>query len=175
MYTRSNSKIKILCKEHGVFEQVPGSHLTGAGCRTCGIIRTASAKYKTTEQFIDEAKVKHGDTYDYSKVVYIKSKKKVTIICKEHGEFEQSPTLHLTGGCEQCGIIRAANAKYKTTEQYIEQAKKVHGDKYDYTKSVYIGYHSKLKLDVKSMENLNKQQVIISTSARNSVVKYVEK
>ena len=39
------------------------------------------------------------------------SKKKVTIICKEHGEFEQTPTLHLNGGCEQCGIIRAAKRK----------------------------------------------------------------
>ena len=65
---------------------------------------------KQQNTFIDEAKEKHGDTYDYSKVVYIKCDKKVTIICKEHGEFEQTPTNHLTGGCEQCGIIKRTQA-----------------------------------------------------------------
>lgn len=44
-------------------------------------------KKKTTEEFIQEAKKIHGDTYDYSKVVYNKSTEKVCIICPKHGEF----------------------------------------------------------------------------------------
>ena len=39
--------------------------------------------------FIGKAIKKHGNKYDYSKVEYLNSKKKVCIICQEHGEFWQ--------------------------------------------------------------------------------------
>ena len=35
-YVNSKSKIKIICKEHGIFEQIPNSHLNGNGCKKCG-------------------------------------------------------------------------------------------------------------------------------------------
>ena len=61
---------------------------------------------KTTEQFILEAKEKHGDTYDYSNVEYVNNLKEVVIICKEHGEFLQLPKTHKRGnGCIDCGLI----------------------------------------------------------------------
>ncbi len=45
----------------------------------------------------------HGDRYDYSKVKYNKSEGKVTIICKEHGEFDQVYNTHLAGShCPKC-------------------------------------------------------------------------
>ncbi len=57
-------------------------------------------KKKTREQFIKEAQKIHGDKYDYSKVEYINTDIKVIIICKEHGDFEQIPKIHITGsGC----------------------------------------------------------------------------
>ena len=58
-----------------------------------------------TEQFIQKARLKHGDRYDYSKVEYTNQKTKVLIICKlqGHGEFWQKPSVHLTGcGCLAC-------------------------------------------------------------------------
>ena len=33
-----------------------------------------------------------------------------------------------------------------TIEEFIEKAKKVHGDKYDYSKSIYNGYHRLLTI-----------------------------
>ena len=36
-------------------------------------------------------------------------------------------------------------SKKLSTEQFIEKAKLVHGDKYDYSVSEYIGYHNKIK------------------------------
>lgn len=69
---------------------------------------------KTTEQFIIEAKIIMGDRYDYSKVEYINNETNVCIICKQHGEFKQSPSNHLKGkGCPKCGKIKAGLNKKK--------------------------------------------------------------
>ena len=99
---------------------------------------TPTAKMKTIEQFIGEATKVHGDTYDYSKSVYTGMDKKIKIICKEHGEFEQTAGVHTRGnGCPECGLIKRSQSSRKTTAQFIEQAKTLHGDKYDYSKVVY--------------------------------------
>lgn len=91
-------------------------------------------KKLTTEEFIEKAKKVHGDKYDYSKVVYVNNRTKVCIICPEHGEFWQVPNSHLNGnGCSEC-----CGLKKWTTEMFIEKAREVHGDKYDYSKTEYI-------------------------------------
>jgi len=35
-YRSYSTKVDILCKDHGVFKQTPGSHLQGNGCPKCG-------------------------------------------------------------------------------------------------------------------------------------------
>ena len=87
-----------------------------------------------TEVFIEKARLKHGDTYDYSKVEYISCKNKIIIICKEHGEFVQTPDHHINQGscCKKCSKVY----KY-TPEEWIEKATKIFGDKFDYTESKY--------------------------------------
>lgn len=93
---------------------------------------------KTTEDFIREAKLVHGDKYDYSETEYIGANKKVKIICPEHGAFWQRASSHLSGcGCKKCSYENRDLGM--TTEEFIERARKVHGDKYDYTKTVYKG------------------------------------
>ncbi|MBQ5971356.1 MAG: hypothetical protein IJL45_02985 [Prevotella sp.] len=88
----------------------------------------------TTEEFIKRAREVHGDRYDYSKVEYVNSKEKVTIICPEHGEFPQTPQKHLYGqGCPKCG-----NKPKITTEEFIKKAQAMHGNKYDYSKVEYV-------------------------------------
>ena len=100
---------------------------------------------RTKEEFIERAKKIHGDKYDYSKVEYINSKTKVCIICPKHGEFWQEPTSHLMGvGCPKCAIRSRAEKIANTKEQFIEEAHKVHGDKYDYSKVVYINSVTKV-------------------------------
>ncbi len=65
------------------------------------------AKAKTTEQFIKDAKIIHGDKYDYSLVNYKKANSKVEITCKKHGSFWQVPYSHLQGhGCPSCNSSR---------------------------------------------------------------------
>lgn len=91
------------------------------------------SKKSTKEEFIEKARKIHGDKYDYSKVDYLNGKTKVIIICPEHGEFLQAPEKHLTGqGCPYC-----CNTLKGTKESFIEKARKVHGNKYDYSKVEY--------------------------------------
>ena len=93
-------------------------------------------KQVITESFIENAKLVHGDKYDYTNTIYLGSHEKVTIICPIHGEFSQLATNHLRGkGCPYC----AKRAKH-TTSEFIAEAIKVHGKKYDYSKVEYKGY-----------------------------------
>ena len=84
----------------------------------------------------------HGNTYDYSKVVYSGAKQKVEIICREHGVFPQTPDSHLRGaGCPKC-----QGNKQKDTKQCAEDFKKVHGDTYDYSKVEYNTAKEKVEI-----------------------------
>ena len=103
------------------------------------------SKLKTKEEFIEDAKKIHGDKYDYSKVEYKGNKTKVCIICPEHGEFWQEPNSHLRGcGCEKCYNNRRGDTLRHNYETFVEKAKKIHGDKYDYSKVNYIDAHTKV-------------------------------
>ena len=102
-------------------------------------------KRLTTNEFVERSKKIHGDKYDYSKVKYINNKTKVCIICSEHGEFWQTPSDNLNGcGCPMCGTAKLRNKFSLTLENFIEKARKVHGDKYDYSKVEYVNNHTKV-------------------------------
>jgi len=135
-YVGPNEKVTIICPKHGPFTQRPKSHLYDRrGCKTCG------NNMKSTEDFIQDAKKVHGDKYDYSEVDYNGANKNVTIICPKHGPFPQTPSNHLKGyGCSSCGD------NMKSTEDFIRDAKKVHGDKYDYSEVDYKGGNKKVTI-----------------------------
>ena len=88
----------------------------------------------TTEEFISRSTAIHSGKYNYSKTVYGKNiTEKIVIICPAHGEFLQSATHHLRGmGCKNCG------RNYRpSTQVFIESARQIHGDRYDYSKVDY--------------------------------------
>lgn len=127
----------ITCQIHGDFEIIANDFLSGHGCQECG-----GTKKLTTETFVEKAKKIHGDIYNYSKVEYINSSTKVCIICSKHGEFWQTPRRHLSGDrCPGC-----FKSEKKTTEQFIDESRVVHGNKYDYSKVVYNGNKKKIEI-----------------------------
>lgn len=125
------NKIKISCKcklcSHE-WEARPNNLLNNHGCPNCKKKTIGDLKRYTEEEFITKCKQIHGNKYNYSLVNYISSLDYVTIICPEHGNFEQRADMHLSGqGCPCCsGKIK------KTKEQFINQAQNVHGNKYNY-------------------------------------------
>ena len=104
-YKTTHTKIKILCRTHGIFEQTPAHHLQGRGCPRCSYEeRGTLQKIQAASDFTDKARAIHGDLYDYSQVVYENAHSHVTIVCPTHGPFQQSPCSHLNGrGCPKCG------------------------------------------------------------------------
>lgn len=140
IYINNSTKVCIICPEHGEFWQTPNHHLQKHGCQKC-----ANVKKQTTKDFICKAKGIHGDKYDYSNVEYVNNHTKVCIICPEHGEFWQTPKNHLRGqGCPRCGVIKGHIGKNKLTEEFINKAKEIHNDKYDYSKVEYKNNKTKV-------------------------------
>ena len=134
-YRNSYTRVVITCPNHGEFEQDPHAHLNGHGCPEC-------CKH-TTDDFVKKAKLKHRGRYDYSKVNYENKKSKVIIVCPKHGEFKQSPYLHLDGsGCPQC----ANDSLYSNTDDFVRKAKLKHDNKYDYSKVDYVDNRSKVTI-----------------------------
>lgn len=134
IYNRAKVKSVVICKKHGEFLVCPSNHYNGKGCPICANERVAIFNSSNTEEFIEKAKIIHGDKYDYSDTNYIKNSIKVKINCPVHGQFEQTPMGHLKGGCKKCG----RDSTKLTNEQYINKANKIHNFKFDYSILKYI-------------------------------------
>ena len=128
IYIDNQSKINIICPEHGLFKQLSNNHLSGQGCPKC------VGKFITNNEFIDKCTKAHNGKYSYIKTIYKGSEVKITIICTEHGEFEQKASNHLNlkYGCAKCAGVAKSN-----TIDFIEKSIKIHGDLYDYKNVFY--------------------------------------
>lgn len=138
-YINGNTKLTVNCKIHGNFEVLPFNHLNGVDCAEC-----VGNALKTTDQFIEESVSIHGNKYNYDSVVYKGKEIPVTIFCKEcECSFDQKPRNHVTSkaGCPTC-----AGTKKLTTEEFIVNAEKVHGIRYDYSKVNYS--HNRAKVEI---------------------------
>ena len=163
-YINSQTHILITCIPCTFqFNIKPNNHLRGNGCKKCANKLNSEKRRKTNEQFILEAENIHKDEnnvaiYDYSQVNYISTNKKVNITCKIHGSFEQCPSDHLSGrGCNNCAIVIRAKKQTFTKEDFIQKAKEVHGDKYDYSQVNYTNSQTKITLKCNACEYVFEQ------------------
>ena len=144
-YTNAHVKVEIICPIHGIFLQKPNQHLMGNGCPKC------IGRSKTINEYIKICGEKHNNKYDYSLVnqLDIDNDNKISIICPEHGIFNQKSSSHLfKRGCPKCG-----GSLKLTTEDFIEKANQIHGYKYDYSLVNYNG--NKLKVEIICPEHGN--------------------
>ena len=126
-YQGKDKKVKIICKDHGIFEQRPNSHMRGNGCNKCAI---DNSKH-TIESLISKFNLIHDFKYDYSLIKNIENLNsiKLSIICPTHGEFNQTFVNHI----QKCGCPKCANEKSKYTIDIVKRRfTNIHGDKYDY-------------------------------------------
>ena len=144
-YKNYDTKVCIICSEHGEFWQMPHSHLQGNGCPVCGKLKLREQFQKTNNDFIEQARKVHDNKYDYSKTEYVNANTKVCIICPEHGEFWQSPDNHLhKQGCPLCANINRLLKKSENTETFTIKANSVHNKEYDYSYVKYVNAHTKV-------------------------------
>lgn len=138
-YIGNKSKVNIICNVHGVFQQRPNDHLSGHGCRFCGRSKVNQKNVLGTAEFVKRANVVHNHRYNYDKLDYVNRSTSVIITCSIHGEFTQSPPVHLLGGnCPECTKIKLRENSTSNTEEFIAKAKKLHWTEYDYSKVTYI-------------------------------------
>lgn len=152
-YTKLNTKGKIICKKHGPFFQYLVSHIQAArGCPEC-----AGMKKHTIETFIKKAVSIHGDKYDYSNVNYLNNKTHVLVRCISCDEtFRVRPDAHFNGrGCIKCGYQRSSEKRRTTKERFVELATRYHGDRYDYTDSIYTGMSDTINIVCKDHGEFN--------------------
>ena len=99
---------------------------------------------KTTETVIQELKELYGDFFDYSKLVFNGSQKKFCLICPEHGEFYVRYDKIIKGqGCPLCNKEKREIEKIRT---YIERAKKIHKNRYQYDYVNWDNINNKVKI-----------------------------
>ncbi len=140
-YVGNKFKVKILCPVHGLFEQRADRHMQGDGC-----IRCSGTYQYTLQDFVSKSQSIHGIVYDYTNVVYINNDTKVTILCPQHGDFEQIAKDHLKGsGCPICG------KGSWTSEKFILEANKIHHNFYNYPSIIskniiFPSVHTKIKI-----------------------------
>ena len=115
-------------------------------CKEKEILNTINTEYwykdVKTKNFIWKSLHVHGDKYIYHKSVYMKSKEKLLIECRNgHEPFPQRANDHLNGhGCKLCGIKTLSEKQKMTLKEFIEEANKVHGKgRYDYSEVIYEG------------------------------------
>lgn len=143
IYVDTKTKVEIICPTHGSFWQLPSNHVRGSGCKKCGYASSSNTQRHTTATFIEQAKAVHGDRYDYSSVEYNNSRNPVSIICPDHGHFQQIASVHVNGGnCLKCVHDNYRDTYALGTQQFINKARVVHGDKYDYSNVQYINAHT---------------------------------
>lgn len=147
-YIEWTTKVKIICPKHGIFEQTPNQHFQSNGCNNCGIEKRISNSKTPTNKVIEDFRKVHNQKFDYRLMNYINSGIKIDIICLTCGIiFEQRPRDHKNGnGCDLCRRKKQAIEQLKSTEEFIEDAKKVHGNKFDYSTVDYVGAHNHIKI-----------------------------
>lgn len=111
------------CKCGNTFTTYHDSLKSGAtvscGCVLPGLVD--SDLRNKSEVFVFKAKEVHGDKYDYSLVEFKRSDRKITIVCPEHGAFEQTPSNHMNGSkCPKCAWDERAEKQHWN---YLEQCK----------------------------------------------------
>lgn len=136
-YTTRRNPVKVRCKTCGEIFTVRAGHLLdGQGCPVCWRNRM------TTEKFVEKAKKLFGDTCDYSNTVYVNMRTPIQFVCPKHGVMTQMPNQHLWGkGCPICN-----DGGRKSTEQFIEDARRIHGDLYDYSLTEYVSRAQNVKI-----------------------------
>lgn len=144
IYVNSQTPVVVTCEVHGDFESIPNNHVHhNSGCpKCCGRIK------KTTEQFIEQVKRKHGKgKFTFDKTEYVNDSSKVVITCKRHGDFTPVPSNVLQGsGCSKCSKEKMSVERSAGKKGFVRKAIDIHGNTYDYSLVEYKNNHTKVKI-----------------------------
>lgn len=138
-YVNAKTHVSIRCPSHGSYEQLPDVHLVGTGCPRCRYQRMSRSRARPWSDVLSQFKETHGDRYDYRSVQYVNTTRKVTIVCRKHGPFQQRPYCHIQGhGCPRCKYDLLSEKQRLSLEEILDRFRQAHGDRYDYSQVVQV-------------------------------------
>ena len=175
LYQTAKIKVRLYCLLHRSCEEhtevpvdvSPDHHLNikkGSGCKRCKQEEAAKRYSYTLSDVIKTASTIYGDKYDFSHAIYINAHQRIKGVCTEHSlPFETTYNQIKQGkcaGCEKCKSIKLERkgksiSASKTTSfiNYVEKAKGIHGEKYQYREDLYRGLSKDLTFDCVSCKN----------------------
>lgn len=147
-FTDGSGRLTGMCKDHGQFTQRVNDHLSGSGCQKCAAKSQKGLAQSRVQKHLEDVR-KVNPQYDYSKfeATFTKVSEKVTVICREHGEFSMT-VAHLKKGkgCRQCGLEKTRQARLITVDEFLKRAGETHGDTYSYKLDTYTAYTEKMTI-----------------------------
>ena len=154
IYDGKGKIVTFLCRRCGTLcEQNAGNHLyQKQGCRACSYVDRGHEKRLARGEFIVQACQRFGDLYDYSTVGELHDGQftVVEFVCNRCGKHvNKTAKSHLRGeGCKKCNLAPSAKLRRRTLERFLEQAKAVHGDRYDYSQVTddHVATRSKINI-----------------------------
>jgi len=143
-YVEMKTPGKISCPTHGPFWMSPNDHVRSkTGCPECTNEHLRAQRAWSLDEVVTRSRAIHGDTYEYPPQVYVNSSTPFTIVCRKHGAFQQcyDSHVHQTAGCPQCfGSFK------RTPDEFLDAAKTVHGERYDYSEVKYVNNSTPVKI-----------------------------
>ena len=151
-YNGNNTKVKILCKHHGIFEQVPLSHYAGSGCVNC--VKRDVKTFEDVLNYIPKDRLNIWSIISKHNHENVKLADKVTVKCLIHNNIFTSTFHYLTNRKTCCEITRyevASDTQRTSEEEYLRIFKDIHGDKYEYSSFGLV--NKKTKIEIKCREH----------------------
>lgn len=133
-YVHSQTKVVIICREHGPFRQAPASHWNGQGCPPCARPRQTGAPPQPWHEIEQRLLAVHNGRYTYDGTGYRDTNSKITASCPDHGNFRPQVAAHLRGkwGCRECSYRERGQAKRLSFRQFLKRARKQFGYQFHY-------------------------------------------
>ena len=143
-FKRLDEHLTIICPIHGEFTQNGNSHIRGADCEKCSYEKRGVDYSISKEEMLKRfEKFNNNLLYDLSN--YKNTNSIISYFCEIHGNVKQNAQKHLRGKqCSKCAKKISWNTS--NTETFVEKAKQVHGDKYDYSKVDYKNNRIKVEI-----------------------------
>ena len=148
VYSGSKKDLIITCKEHGDFITKPNNILKSIyGCPSCHLRYKNRYKSKDVESVIKDLNLIHNNKYIYTELNSVKRSEIIEVLCPLHGSFFPTLSSHLLGsGCNSCSQIKNQIKRKRSLKKFIELSNKVHNNKYNYKKSIYINSITPLEI-----------------------------
>jgi len=139
----------------------PKLHLRGQKCPKCSrenqktkarntLLKKAyedfQKRFASVEDFVRKANETFGNLYDYSRVKEVKATELIEVVCPFHGIFSVTPYEHVIKRkrCPKC--TEADLSRHFREKRFLEKARNVHADQYDYSEIHYKNSLAKIAI-----------------------------